>query len=77
MICRDCGEPVKWGKSQNDRWMPINLDGSNHLGSDIHRASLPYTGPLVIKAKKAIGAKPKKHCCPEVPPWELCEHQYG
>ena len=28
--CKKCKGEIKWGKNQNDKWIPLNPDGSTH-----------------------------------------------
>ena len=29
--CRDCGQPIRWRETQNEKWQPIDGDGGLHF----------------------------------------------
>ncbi len=74
--CKVCGESLRWGKSSKGNWMPVEVKGGgNHLAKC--RPPLPTGTPMrseAIYRPSKYGPIPEP-CCPEVPPWELCEHQ--
>jgi len=30
-VCKECGEPIRWERTKNGKWRPVNLDRSVHF----------------------------------------------
>ena len=69
-ICNKCNLPIKFAKTHTGKWMPVNVDGSEHWG-DCKRTTNIGKNLVMMKSSGWIrGAEFVEQPFSQIPPWE-------